>query len=302
VPGQAYTTSAALGELPCNIEIRDAASLSYAAFRDEFEEKKPVIIRGMSKGGGGGTSSTASPPQSRNKRLREACNRRRLLSEWGDTTVTLATGNTYSLGKAETKLSTYTELMMGVLPLGRHCARFKKNGPGEGALPTADTVAEDGLTNADEVWYHFGDHNHKEWEPLFDLYDFPSKYISEDMDPLVAWGLGGTHSGVPFHFHGHGFGEMIYGRKRWFLTPPDMKPDFRSNVTTLDWATFVLPGLPQEQQPLQCVLSPDEIIYFPGMWWHATLNLDESVFVSSFLAPKPNYNVLGGGGGKSGEL
>jgi oxalate decarboxylase/phosphoglucose isomerase-like protein (cupin superfamily) len=30
---------------------------------------------------------------------------------------------------------------------------------------------------------------------------------------------------------------------------------------------------------------PGEIIYFPDRWWHATLNIDTTVFMSTFLSP-----------------
>ena len=37
------------------------------------------------------------------------------------------------------------------------------------------------------------------------------------------------------------------------------------------------------ERPFECTLNPGDIIYFPNMWWHATLNLDEyTAFVSTF--------------------
>ena len=36
-------------------------------------------------------------------------------------------------------------------------------------------------------------------------------------------------------------------------------------------------------EPLQCTLRPGEALYFPSGWWHTTLNLDQSVFVSAFV-------------------
>jgi dTDP-4-dehydrorhamnose 3,5-epimerase-like enzyme len=32
-----------------------------------------------------------------------------------------------------------------------------------------------------------------------------------------------------------------------------------------------------------CTVAEGEAIYFPDGWWHATLNLDETVFISSFV-------------------
>lgn len=44
---------------------------------------------------------------------------------------------------------------------------------------------------------------------------------------------------------------------------------------------LVLGWKPQGAPP-HTVLCP-QILYFPDRWWHATLNLDTSVFISTFL-------------------
>ncbi|KAM7387641.1 hypothetical protein PAMA_009991 [Pampus argenteus] len=93
----------------------------------------------------------------------------------------------------------------------------------------------------------------------------------------------GPGTGVPFHWHGPGYSEVIYGRKRWFLYPPDKEPHFHPNRTTLSWVTETYPHLPEDEAPLECTIQPGEVLYFPDRWWHATLNLDTSVFISTFL-------------------
>lgn len=46
------------------------------------------------------------------------------------------------------------------------------------------------------------------------------------------------------------------------------------------------PAQGPERELLQdCVLRPGEALYFPSHWWHATINVGETVFMSSFLAP-----------------
>jgi len=36
--------------------------------------------------------------------------------------------------------------------------------------------------------------------------------------------------------------------------------------------------------PLECTIYPGDIIYFPDMWWHATINIDDyTAFVSTFV-------------------
>ncbi|NWI87486.1 JMJD8 protein, partial [Pitta sordida] len=49
------------------------------------------------------------------------------------------------------------------------------------------------------------------------------------------------------------------------------------------WLQHTYPTLPPAQRPLECTLRPGEVLYFPDRWWHATLNLDTSVFISTFL-------------------
>ena len=38
-----------------------------------------------------------------------------------------------------------------------------------------------------------------------------------------------------------------------------------------------------EKKVLTCIVNENEGLYFPDKWGHSTLNLDESVFMSSFV-------------------
>uniref|UniRef100_A0A8C5UA66 JmjC domain-containing protein n=1 Tax=Malurus cyaneus samueli TaxID=2593467 RepID=A0A8C5UA66_9PASS len=118
--------------------------------------------------------------------------------------------------------------------------------------------------------------------PLFQHY-VPPPFRIPGTSPAYSFGIAGSGSGVPFHWHGPGFSEVIFGRKRWFLYPPDKIPHFHPNETTLAWLQHTYPTLPPAQRPLECTLRPGEVLYFPDRWWHATLNLDTSVFISTFL-------------------
>ena len=60
------------------------------------------------------------------------------------------------------------------------------------------------------IW--FGDNNHTEWKKLFDSYVQPP-YRLPKLTGAYSFGLAGPGTGVPFHFHGPGFAEVIYGRK-----------------------------------------------------------------------------------------
>ncbi|CAF92121.1 unnamed protein product, partial [Tetraodon nigroviridis] len=110
------------------------------------------------------------------------------------------------------------------------------------------------------------------------------EYVGDLLRPQALDALGsGPGTGVPFHWHGPGFAEVIYGKKRWFFYPPKQEPHFDRNRSTLSWVTEVYPNLPEDEAPLECTIRPGEVLYFPDLWWHATLNLDTSVFISTFL-------------------
>ena len=85
-----------------------------------------------------------------------------------------------------------------------------------------------------ETFYMFGDNNHDEWSDFLTEYTPPPFTLPRHL-PALSFGVAGPGSGVPFHFHGPGFGETVYGRKRWFLTQPGDQPEFHPNKTTLQW-------------------------------------------------------------------
>jgi len=128
-----------------------------------------------------------------------------------------------------------------------------------------------------------------------------------------SFGLGGHRSGVPFHFHGGALAEVLHGRKRWFIYPPQQAqqeqqqdgdedssnpfdgpsasasrplpfPSFRPELSQLQWLAQMYPLLSESERPLQCTLGPGELVYIPAGHMHATTNLGPlSVFVSTFL-------------------
>ncbi|VDL74741.1 unnamed protein product [Nippostrongylus brasiliensis] len=107
-------------------------------------------------------------------------------------------------------------------------------------------------TLGNETMYLFGDIDQTLWAPLLQSYKLP-KWSLPGHKPALSFGIAGAGTGVPFHFHGPGFAEY--------------------------------PALPREKRPLECLMKPGEVIYFPDKWWHATLNTETSVFISTFLSP-----------------
>ncbi|XP_074408713.1 jmjC domain-containing protein 8 isoform X3 [Zonotrichia albicollis] len=145
-----------------------------------------------------------------NSAFRALCTREKLLAAFGPFPVRLSTANTYSYRKVDVPFQEYVEHLLK---------------PQDPARLGSDTL------------YFFGDNNFTEWGPLFQHY-VPPPFRIPGTSPAYSFGIAGSGSGVPFHWHGPGFSEVIFGRK---------------------------------------------VLYFPDRWWHATLNLDTSVFISTFL-------------------
>ena len=191
-----------------------------------------------------------------NALFQELCEKNQLLKNYGDRTITLSTANTHSYDKVDILFKEYMDRIF---------------------------VPQDYNKSGQETLYFFGNHIYEEWKDLFDNYVLPP-YELPGKDSALSFGIAGAGTGVPFHFHGPGFAEVIRGRKRWFLTPYEQKPMFDPNKTTLRWLSESYSDIALKDYFYECVLGPNEILYFPDKWWHATLNVEDAVFMSTFLS------------------
>ena len=134
---------------------------------------------------------------------------------------------------------------------------------------------------ADRTWYLFGDTlPTPEWAPLHATFSVPLDAARDE--PVVAWGIGGRHSGVPFHRHGAVYAATVLGRKRWWLAPPHREPAFDGNATQLAYASAHAAA--DADGVVACTVEAGESIYVPPMWWHATLNLEAyNAFTTVFV-------------------
>ncbi|RUS71633.1 hypothetical protein EGW08_020603 [Elysia chlorotica] len=190
-----------------------------------------------------------------NKIFQNECRKDAMMKKYATKTIRLSSANTHSYRKADVTLDYYVTQVMKPQSLD---------------------------TWGNETFYWFGDNNITEWQALFDIYR-PPPYFLPGMTGAYSFGLAGAGTGVPFHFHGPGFGEVVFGRKRWFMYPPHKTPHFHPNQTTLHWLVKDYQELHPLDKPLECTINQGEIIYFPDRWWHGTLNIDTSVFISTFL-------------------
>ncbi|CAD6188216.1 unnamed protein product [Caenorhabditis auriculariae] len=122
------------------------------------------------------------------------------------------------------------------------------------------TRVETSLKNLDilgnETLYLFGDIDQRTWASLLDEYKKTEMGTSWTFPSAQFW--------------------LSWSRncKRWFLYPFEKRPNFNPDKTTLEWYLKDYPKLQREDLPLECVLKPGEVIYFPDKWWHATLNIE----------------------------
>mmetsp|Transcript_27449 Transcript_27449/g.35987 ORF Transcript_27449/g.35987 Transcript_27449/m.35987 type:complete len:278 (-) Transcript_27449:317-1150(-) len=194
-------------------------------------------------------------PTGWNLEFSEHVQKNSLVSKLGDMKVELASSNSYSHDRMKVPLKMYLEEIL----------------PKQGKS-----------SKSNETYYLFGSNHGERWEDLLSHYHRPP-CTTCGKEAALSFGVGGVGSGVAFHTHGPGFSEVLHGRKRWYLYPPDYSLEWDPDATQVSWLNEVYPHLPENQRPLECTLYPGEALYFPSEWIHATLNLDEyTVFISTF--------------------
>jgi len=221
-------------------------------------------------------TQTQTHPTNRNHRLRELTRSDTILDSFpANFTVTLSSSNSFSEHRRTVPLAQYLDEVA--------------TGPPQNAS-----------TKSNETWYLFGETHSREWKDLLREYELPpcracqrgddnagrGAESNRNRDDLVAlsFGIGNSGSGVSWHVHGPGFSEAIHGRKHWVLYPFENKPNYSPDQTSLNWMhTYYNDDDDESDRPLECTLHPGDLIYFPDMWWHATINIDDyTAFVSTF--------------------
>lgn len=98
--------------------------------------------------------------------------------------------------------------------------------------------------------------------------------------------IGAHGAGVPFHFHGPAWNELVYGKKRWFMYPLEQTPaggynELRDQSSWFD--TNYNLSLETHQPPYECMQYPGDIVYVPEGFYHATVNCGQSVAVAALV-------------------
>eukprot|EP00448_Togula_jolla_P017002 CAMPEP_0170580956 /NCGR_PEP_ID=MMETSP0224-20130122/6783_1 /TAXON_ID=285029 /ORGANISM="Togula jolla, Strain CCCM 725" /LENGTH=323 /DNA_ID=CAMNT_0010904061 /DNA_START=66 /DNA_END=1034 /DNA_ORIENTATION=+ len=189
----------------------------------------------------------------RNDELSRMLQREELLQKMGNVTCTPSRAGSVRRGIADMPLGEYIEQWMG---------RALSPNPEENRY----------------VFGEFGD----QWAPLRDKYNLPPCRVCFRGKATVTIGLGGMHTGAPWHFHDAAFVEVLHGAKHFSLLPPG-DPEIPSidevikNLSQLHWHRQERPQLEREGRLAglqECVLHPGEVLYSPPKWHHGVVNFD----------------------------
>ena len=132
-----------------------------------------------------------------------------------------------------------------------------------------------------------------------------TKYFPEDLFHLVGekrrpphrWFLiGPKRSGTTVHVDPLGtsaWNTVLQGRKRWALFPPNTPKEVAKCLSVIrrgeddEAINYFIDLLPRlrakysEELPLvEFTQLPGDTVFIPGGWWHAVLNLDDSIAVT----------------------
>lgn len=140
-------------------------------------------------------------------------------------------------------------------------------------------------------------------------------YFAEDLFSMVGdrrrpphrWFLlGSARSGSSVHqdpLATSAWNTLLHGHKLWFMVSPNApKPLVKGKQFILpggddeaiDYFVHLLPHVLRELKTLPCqvfhfVQYPGETVFVPSMWYHAVLNLDETVAVTQNFVSSVNF-------------
>lgn len=154
---------------------------------------------------------------------------------------------------------------------------------------------------------NYGDHRKK--CKLLEDYSIP-KYFAEDLLSLTSerrrppyrWVvLGPERSGTSVHIDPLGtsaWNALISGYKRWILfpthTPRYLLKQKLPDSEAITWFKHLLPQVkdpnwPKDCAPMEVLQGPGETMFVPAGWWHAVINVSDTVAVTQNYVSTVNF-------------
>jgi hypothetical protein len=268
-----------LGKDRCSIERIHERDMTYHTFVNEYWRKKPVIL--------------VREPHV-NQKVQNYTLKYNMIQQFSTQAISIAGIEAYAFREEQTKVfSDY------IHQLSSHDANNN--------TPQQSTTS----TSAKHINFNFG----------IDKYGIGNHYIvpsllNDTSNTIIepTWhyqvAIAGYGIGLPFHWHGDVFAEVIHGIRRWFVTPPNHSPQFNPRTTSQQWFNDIYlpklynttPSLPPEttttntttitnkdtdgniKHLMECTMYPNEALYVPADWFHATLSLGEAISITTSFA------------------
>ena len=147
---------------------------------------------------------------------------------------------------------------------------------------------------------------------LLNDYSIPS-YFSDDLFELVGekrrppyrWFLAGPErSGTCVHIDPLGtsaWNTVIEGRKRWVIFKPHTPKDIVKGKNVLlkgeddeaiNYFVDIVPRIRREYSDVKVIeftQMPGDTVFIPGGWWHAVLNLDNTIAITQNFCSRTNF-------------
>jgi hypothetical protein len=96
--------------------------------------------------------------------------------------------------------------------------------------------------------------------------------------------LGHNGSGLAWHQHEGVFNQVVFGRKRWWLSKRFPPGGINPMLPTAQWARDVWLTLQRSarisKHVHECTAGPGDLLYIPDGWYHQTLNIGQVVAVT----------------------
>ena len=120
--------------------------------------------------------------------------------------------------------------------------------------------------------------------PLLEKFSVPTILTRNRTHISIAdiyFHIGPALSGTPPHFHRSSWSLLLYGETRWYLSPPPLA--VYTKLTAWDW------WLEEHRETertasagtLECLQQPGDILIIPDMWGQASVNLRESIGITT---------------------
>eukprot|EP01043_Picozoa_sp_COSAG02_P063388 COSAG02_NODE_8972_length_2377_cov_2.300702_1_plen_624_part_00 len=286
--------------LVCDIDVVECVSDKEAFLKRYVDGNRPVLLRNFlnRNGDDGDASDCTGAGQHRRRPLwpwpaLHHWRREMLLEQHGSVVVPIRQS---SQVKAEYERARGSQLFANETTLADFLAKMRTD---ENMLLAANRDEKGNESIISDPPYVFDPiaaiGRGTEYESLLPLFADEERFSEFDLalDRANQLSIGGTNSGVSWHKHSQAYNALVFGSKRWFLSPPNHAPGNQVQ-SSHEWAIEreTLPVEHRDTTVLTCDQQAGDVMYVPQQWWHSTLCLQESIGLAQQLGGRRGFFQL----------